>query len=106
MQTVHFIHRMLAYLLAIIIAIFTWRLSSDKTRTVTLRKATYIPLILVIVQATLGIVSVLVSPGITPGKWGAFEWLAQLHQITGMALLLSLLHVWYLTTGKSFTTAS
>jgi cytochrome c oxidase assembly protein subunit 15 len=105
-QTVHFVHRMLAYLLLIVIAVFTWKLSRDRNRTQALKKATFVPLILVLAQAVLGIISVLISPGIQPGKWGAFEWLAQLHQVTGMLLVLSLLHVWYLTTGKSFTTAS
>jgi heme a synthase len=105
-QMVHFVHRMLAYLLLIVIGIFTVRLSRDHHRTVALKKATLVPLILVLIQAALGIISVLISPGIQPGKWGAFEWLAQLHQITGMALVLSLLHLWYLTTGKSFTGVS
>jgi cytochrome c oxidase assembly protein subunit 15 len=48
------------------------------------------PLLIVLVQLVLGIASVLTSTGIIPGHWGAFEWMAQLHQLTGMLLLLSL----------------
>jgi heme A synthase len=47
-------------------------------------------------QALLGIVTVLTSPGIVPGHWGVFEWMAQLHQLTGMLLLLSMVWMLYI----------
>ncbi|HMF71367.1 MAG TPA: COX15/CtaA family protein [Flavitalea sp.] len=105
-QTVHFIHRMLAYLLLVVILMFSIRLARTGDKTKYLKNAAYIPLALVLLQAVLGIISVLVSPGIVPGKWGIFEWMAQLHQVTGMLLVLSLITLWYLTTGKSFNRGS
>ena len=104
-QTVHFIHRMLAYLLLVVILMFSIRLARIGDKTKYLKNAAYIPLALVLIQAVLGIISVLVSPGIVPGKWGIFEWMAQLHQIMGMLLVLSLITLWYLTTLKSFNRA-
>ena len=62
-------------------------------------------LLLVMGQVILGISSVLTSPSIVPGKWGVFEWLAQLHQVVGMLLLLNLVAVLYLLTKKSAATA-
>ncbi|HTE25310.1 COX15/CtaA family protein [Flavitalea sp.] len=101
-QTIHFIHRMLAYLLLVLIIELLIKISRNTNATPYLKKAAIFPLIFVIVQALLGIISVIISPGIIPGKWGAFEWIAQLHQITGMLLVLSMIVPWYLTTGKSF----
>jgi cytochrome c oxidase assembly protein subunit 15 len=101
-QTIHFIHRMLAYLLLILIIALTVKIRRNRDSAPYLRKAAVFPLILVLIQAILGIISVIISPGIVPGKWGAFEWMAQLHQVTGMLLVLSLIAIWYLTTGKSF----
>lgn len=102
LQTVHFIHRGLAYILLLLILILSIRIAQTLTKTRYLIRAAHIPLVLVLVQAVLGIVSVLVSPKIVPGQWGAFEWLAQLHQVTGMLLVLSLVTIWYLSSGKSF----
>ncbi|RYY18641.1 MAG: hypothetical protein EOO04_23570 [Chitinophagaceae bacterium] len=101
-QTIHFIHRMLAYILLVMIIELTIQIKRNANATVLLKKAAIYPLLLVILQAVLGIVSVIISPGIIPGKWAAFEWMAQLHQVTGMLLVLSVITTWYLTTGKSF----
>jgi cytochrome c oxidase assembly protein subunit 15 len=35
-----------------------------------------------------------------PGIWGSFEWMAQLHQLTGMLLLLSLVTILFLVRPK------
>jgi heme a synthase len=102
MQTIHFVHRMLAYVLLVMIIELMIKIARSAIATPYLKKAAIFPVIFVIVQAVLGIISVIISPGIIPGKWGAFEWIAQLHQITGMLLVLSLIATWYLTTGKSF----
>ncbi|MHA4843143.1 COX15/CtaA family protein [Flavitalea antarctica] len=101
-QTIHFIHRMLAYLLLVLIIALGVKIRRSKNSSSYLRKAAAIAAILVLVQAILGISSVIISPGIVPGKWGSFEWMAELHQVTGMLLVLSLVAIWYLTTGKSF----
>jgi cytochrome c oxidase assembly protein subunit 15 len=50
----------------------------------------------VLAQVVLGITSVLSSSGIIAGKWGLFEWMAQLHQLAGMLYLLTLVTMLYL----------
>ena len=93
--TIHFIHRSLAYILVILIIVWTWkayRTSGSKL----LSKTRWLPLFLVIVQMLLGIYSVLTSLKIVPNRWGVFEWLAEAHQLTAMFLLLSLTWMAYL----------
>jgi heme a synthase len=90
---IHFIHRGLAYLLLILIIMLTLRLVKVKNAA-TLHSARWVPVSLVILQVFLGIMSVLLSVKIVPNHWGAFEWMAQLHQLVAMLLLLSL--VWVL----------
>ncbi|MEN9298186.1 MAG: hypothetical protein RLZZ429_499 [Bacteroidota bacterium] len=86
---VHFIHRGLAYVLLVLIIV--WSIQLWKTKGSALfRQIRMIPLILTTLQVLLGIFSILTSTGIIPGQWGTFEWMAQLHQLTGMCLLLSL----------------
>jgi cytochrome c oxidase assembly protein subunit 15 len=46
-------------------------------------------------QLLLGVLAVLSSLKIVPNQWGPFEWLAQLHQLVAMLLLLSLVWVLY-----------
>ncbi|RYF97976.1 MAG: heme A synthase, partial [Chitinophagaceae bacterium] len=101
-QTVHFIHRGLAYALLIMIILFFVKTKKSALKTRYLSNAVTIVLSLVLLQAVLGIISVLISPGIIPGKWGAFEWMAQLHQVVGMLLTLGMVATWYLSTGKTF----
>ena len=98
--TIHFIHRSLAYILILLIIIWTWRayrIQGNKLFT----KTRWLPLFLVILQVILGIYSVLTSVKIVPNYWGAFEWHAQFHQLTAMFLLLSLTWMAYIIrTGK------
>jgi len=94
--TVHFIHRSLAYCLFIGVVIWTvlaCRLTSTPHWFSRLR---WLPMGLVTVQVLLGICSLLTSPGIVPHHWGAFEWLAQFHQITGLVFLLTMIGMLYL----------
>jgi cytochrome c oxidase assembly protein subunit 15 len=56
-----------------------------------------LPLYFVLLQVILGIFSVLTSKNIIPGAWGNFEWMAQLHQLVGMLLLLSVVNILYAT---------
>ena len=93
--TIHFIHRSLAYILVLLIIIWTWRsyrIKGNKLFTQT----RWLPLFLVILQVILGIYSLLTSVRIVPNYWGAFEWLAEIHQLTAMFLLLSLTWMAYL----------
>ena len=97
--TIHFVHRSLAYILLILIAFWTWKAYRMKGNNL-FTGTKWIPLFLVIVQVVLGIYSVLASVKIVPDHWGAFEWLAEAHQLTAMFLLLSLTWMGYLVKGK------
>ncbi len=94
--TIHFVHRTLAYIIFLLAIIFTVKVYRFKTESSTFNNFRVIPLILVTVQVLLGIFSLVVSPKIVPNHWGAFEWLAQLHQVTGMLLALSFVTVLFL----------
>lgn len=91
--TIHFIHRGLAYFLLVLIIILSVRLFKTVGPTI-YTKTRWWPLVLVFIQVLLGILAVLMSIHIVPNQWGAFEWMAQLHQVVAMLLLLSL--VWIL----------
>lgn len=93
---VHFVHRGLAYLLGILII---WFCSQVRQQHGMLRKNWAIPLFIVVLQILLGIFAVLSSKGIVPNSWGLFEWMAQIHQLAGMLLLLSMVFMFYLTSG-------
>lgn len=94
--TIHFIHRLLAYVLLIALLFFCIQLRRQAIAqsSALLRKTWWIPFFIVIIQVLLGIASVLMSLQIVPNRWGGFEWMAQLHQLTAMFLLLSL--IWFL----------
>ena len=90
---VHFIHRGMAYLLVLLV--IWWSIKAYKMhRTAFFNKTKWLPLGLIFLQLLLGIGSVLTSKGIVPNRWGAFEWMAQLHQFTGMLFLLAM--IWML----------
>jgi cytochrome c oxidase assembly protein subunit 15 len=99
--TIHFIHRTLAYIIAL--CILTWWFS--------LRHINYSPafnkvknftVINVVIQVVLGILTVLNSTATTSqGNFGAFEWFAQLHQLLGMLLLLNMVAALYMLHGKA-----
>jgi cytochrome c oxidase assembly protein subunit 15 len=93
--TVHFIHRNLAYLITILVIIW-YRKASLENLSAKARTWLRWPLILVVVQVMLGILSVLSSKSIIPNHWGNFEWMAQLHQLVAMFLVLSLTGMLYL----------
>ncbi len=97
--TIHFIHRTLAYVIGVLILI--WWLSLRKTSySSAFKKAKNCTMILVTVQIILGVLTVINSSVKGGGSFGAFEWLAQLHQLTGMLLFLSMLAVLYLLPAK------
>jgi cytochrome c oxidase assembly protein subunit 15 len=100
--TIHFVHRGLAYALLLLIIIYSVKVFRLKSTSTIFTQVRRMPLLLVIVQVILGILSVLTSTGIIPNRWGTFEWMAQLHQIIGMLLVLSLVAMLFLTRGASF----
>jgi heme a synthase len=93
--TVQFIHRLLAYIVAILILIW-WSRALKLPSTSLLRKTRAIPVILVLLQAGLGIFTVLYSPDRT-----RLLWLGVSHQFVAMLLLLSMLWFIFLLAGKS-----
>ena len=97
--TIHFFHRSLAYLLFILILIWTWKAVKTSGSNLFL-KTIWLPFLLLIIQVVLGIFSVLTSVQIVPNHWGIFEWLAQFHQLVAMFLLLSLFWMAYLIKSK------
>jgi cytochrome c oxidase assembly protein subunit 15 len=94
--TVHFIHRGLAY--ALLVLVGGWTISAGRLSTIPpfFRVLRWLPLLLIAVQILLGISSLLTSPGIIPNHWVAFDWLAQLHQVTGLIFLLTMTGMLYL----------
>ena len=96
--TLHFIHRNLAYLIFILVAVWTIKVAIEKKRMFNFVK--WLPLLFVIVQVVLGIFAVITSPKKIPQHWGVFEWNAQLHQVVAIFLLLSLTMAYYLLNAK------
>lgn len=104
--TIHFVHRGLAYLILLLVIIYSVKIFRLKTPGAVFKKAGRMPLLLVTIQVILGILSLLTSNRIIPNRWGVFEWMAQLHQVTGMLFLLSLVAMYYITRGQSNTQLS
>jgi cytochrome c oxidase assembly protein subunit 15 len=92
--SVHFIHRGLAY--ALLLLSIAWTLLAAKMANLStaFRKTKWLPLFLIVLQALLGVLAAISSTSIIPNHWGTFDWLAQLHQVTGMFFLLTM--VWML----------
>lgn len=96
---IQFIHRSIAYLLVILI--FIWFFRSFKAKaSPAFTKARWFPVVLVLIQVSLGIFTVLTSIRIRPAKWNVFEWMAQLHQLVAIFLLLSLIANLFFLPGK------
>lgn len=92
---IHFMHRGLAYVLLVLVLLWTVQLKRV-TGPSLFQKVKWLPVSMVLLQVLLGIASVVTSTRIVPGHWGLFEWMAQLHQLTGMMFLLSLVWMLYL----------
>lgn len=92
---IHFVHRGLAYLLLLLVIILTVKLYKQQLSPL-LKRTAWHPIALVILQVLLGILTVLNALKIIPNQWGVFEWLAQIHQLVAMFLLLSLTWLVYL----------
>jgi cytochrome c oxidase assembly protein subunit 15 len=92
---VHLVHRSLAYLLAVLVAIWTIKAARERGSRL-FNTVKWTPMVLVLTQVVLGIFTVITSPQKVPQQWGVFEWNAQLHQFVAMLLLLSLVWSVYL----------
>jgi cytochrome c oxidase assembly protein subunit 15 len=93
---IHFVHRGLAYILLAVVIYWVAQMRKIQGNLFWSNVKT-LPLYIVLLQVLLGIFSVLTSKYIIPGTWGNFEWMAQLHQLVGMLLLLSVLNIIYAT---------
>jgi cytochrome c oxidase assembly protein subunit 15 len=87
--TVHFIHRNLAYLLTILT--FIWFAKSKKMQGTLVKKTSWIPVVVLLLQVILGIFTVLKSP-----YPRALRWLGVTHQFVAVCLMLSLIFELYL----------
>ncbi len=92
---VHFTHRMIAYLLVLLVLIWTVQ-AFRFNGSLAFKKIRWLPLFFVLLQTTLGILTVLTSVNIRAYIWNEFEWMAQLHQLVALFLLLSLAHCAFL----------
>src|SRR5690606_21655056 len=83
---VQFVHRMLAYLLTVVL-VFWFGVSSKVSRNhpqSLLAKARWYPLVLVLLQVLLGVLTVLHGPVMGASSFGSYEILAEAHQLVAM----------------------
>lgn len=93
---IHFIHRNLAYLITVLVMIWTWK--AYKTDGTQLFQSTrWMALFLVLLQVVLGVLTVLNS--IDPDR---FLWLAVAHQFIAMLLLLALFFMMYIIRSRKY----
>lgn len=102
---IHFIHRTLAYMLVIAVAIFSVT-ALRNSGTALWQRTRLLPLGFVVLQLVLGIATVLTSVNIRVARWNEFEWMAQLHQAVALLLLLSLVLAAFLLHNRSLTKQS
>ncbi|GAC1421110.1 MAG: COX15/CtaA family protein [Flavisolibacter sp.] len=97
---IHFIHRSMAYLIFIGLGVWTiLALRVKGSRGFQVIKL--LPALLVSLQLILGIFTVLTSTKIRVAEWNIFEWMAEMHQLIGICLLLAMLGcVYFLQTQK------
>lgn len=87
---IHFIHRNLAYVITVLLLIWTWRAFKEKGTSIFRRTRTW-PLTIVLLQVVLGVFTVLHSINAD-----SFLWLGVAHQFVAMILLLSLVWMFYI----------
>ncbi len=88
--TIHFIHRCLAYLLAILVIIWTMKAQKLNSNHL-LNKSKWIPLIIILIQVVLGILTVITSP-----IKNNLVWFGLAHQFTAMLFLISMIWMLFL----------
>jgi cytochrome c oxidase assembly protein subunit 15 len=96
---IHFVHRMLAYIIFILIIIWHFK-ASRISISETFSKYKNLPLILVSLQVILGILTVLYSSKIVRNGFGLFEYFAIFHQIVAMCLVMTFIGFLYLLKAK------
>lgn len=92
---IHFVHRNLAYIISILILVWclnAYRIHGGKL----FQKTKWLPLIIVLLQVLLGILTVM-----NPLNKQAFLWLGVAHQFFAMVLLLCLVWILYLIRNKN-----
>ena len=87
---IHFIHRNLAYVITVLVLIWTWQ-AFKKKGTKIFRATKAGPLLLVLLQVILGVLTVLHSI-----DSNSFLWLGVAHQFVAMVLLLSFVWMFYI----------
>lgn len=99
---VHFIHRGIAYVLAVLIGIITYKLVQLQkvAQNPYLKQFMWLPLFFVIVQITLGVLSVLNAHQIVHNEFRTYEWMAILHQTVAIILTSMLIVNWYILKKK------
>lgn len=97
---IHLIHRNLAYLITILIAIWWWK-TSRVNGTSLFNKTKILPMLIVLLQMLLGIFTVL-----NVFHHNRFLWLAVAHQFTAMLLLLSLIWILFIIRKKPILMSS
>ena len=93
MITIQFIHRGLAYLITVLVAVWWWKASETPEHSL-LHRVRYLPLLLVLLQVMLGVLTLLGSQTKIPLLQ------AILHQFTGMLLLLALIWTLFLSNAR------
>jgi cytochrome c oxidase assembly protein subunit 15 len=91
---VHFIHRNLAYIISVLVFIWWWK-ANKINGTRLFQKTKALPLLMVLLQVLLGVLTVL---NVTDQHF--FLWLAVAHQFVAMLLLLSLVWMFYIVRSK------
>jgi len=94
--TIHFVHRGLAYLLLVLIIIWTFKSFRITTLCSYFTQTRWLPAALISLQVILGMFAVLSSTYIIPNSWGRFEWIAEFHQVIGLSTLLVMIWMLYL----------
>jgi len=96
---VHFVHRLLAFLILIFFCYWYWQAMRVRSSLYFL-KYRFIPLLLVVLQILLGILSVTNSVHLTRNGFGLFEYFALFHQVVALCLCMSLVWVIYILNRK------
>ena len=92
---IHFIHRNLAYIITILIFVWCWR-ANKLQGTKLFQKTKALPLLIVLLQVLLGVLTVLNALNSK-----TFLWLGVAHQFVAMLLLLSLVWLLYIIRSSS-----
>jgi cytochrome c oxidase assembly protein subunit 15 len=88
---IHFIHRNLAYIITVLLLVWTWKAFKERTGTSLFQQTKAWPLFIVLIQVVLGVLTVLHSINLD-----RFLWLAVAHQFVAMVLLIAFVWMLYI----------